>query len=193
MKNMTNDSLLQLVHDLMHNFDELFERNYKQPINEFENWIGLKEEALAKALSKVFKNNASYTRTVMSLVADMDELVGEQISDDTICCNRNMTPFLTVKGFQHSYSMGRNVSGVKHQTILHSVFNQEDLNDWVDKESNFDFPTKEIVKQGAKTAYENSTRNFANGVDWRYIDVILYLIDFFESYNRHIARYNEED
>ena len=36
----------------------------------------------------------------------------------------------------------KKVIGISYYTILESVFNREDFNDWVDEDTNFDFPTK---------------------------------------------------
>lgn len=189
MVKMSNDHLLHLVHDLMHNFDSLYEIFYKQPICEYENWVNLKDEDLAVHLTKIFKYNTAYAQTVINMAYEMDEFVTEQISEDTICCNRHWAPFLTLKGFQY-YNIEKKVC---YYTILESVFNHEDFNDWVDKETNFDFPTKEVLKQGVKATYNNSTKGIANGVDYAYLDVISYLTEFFKSYGKHIAYCNDED
>lgn len=192
MIKMSNTSLLQFVHDLMHNFDGMYELNYKQPISEYENWITIKDEELAAYLAKIFKNNTAYSQTVCNMAYQMDEFVVEQISEDTICCNRGWAPFLTLKGFQY-YKDKKEKGTVCYYSILESVFNREDFNDWADEETNFDFPTKELLKQGVKAVYDNSTRGFANGVDYAYLDVISYLTEFFKSYSKHMAHCDDED
>lgn len=193
MVNMSNTSLLQLVYDLMHDFDNLYKYICKQPVCEYENWITIKDEELAEGLAKIFKKNTAYAQTIINMTYEMDEFVTEQISEDTICCNRDWAPFLTHKGFQYYKVKDEKVIGVSYYTILESVFNREDFNDWVDEDTNFDFPTKELLKQGVKTVYDNSTKGFVNGVDYAYLDVISYLTVFFESYNKHITQCNSED
>lgn len=192
MVKMNNNNLLHFVHDLMHNFDSLYESKYKHPICEYENWITLSDEELAAHLTKIFKYNTAYTQTVFNMAYEMDEFVNKQISEETICCNRDCAPFLAFKGFQY-YNDKQGENAVCYYTILESVFNQEDFNDWVDEDSNFDFPTKEVLKQGVKTTYNNSTKGIANGVDYAYLDVISYLTEFFKSYGKHIALCNDED
>ena len=192
MVKMNNNDLLHFVHDLMHDFDSLYEYQYKQPTCKYENWISLSDEELTVHLTEIFKYNIDYTEVLFDMVYEMDKFVTEQISEDGIICNQGLAPFLTLKGFQYY----KNMEGERtacYSTILKSLFYQEDFNDWVDEATNFDFPTKELLKQGVKATYNNSTKGIANGVDYAYLDVISYLTEFFKSYDKHIAYCNDED
>ena len=185
MEKLNND-LLQLVCALKNDFDGLYTDTHKEKPRSFgESYVSITDEGTAEDLSKIFFANHVHTQTVINLVYQMDDLVDETISDDKIVCNRGWFPFLTCSTFKHEHFTDNGRCEITHTTILASAFDIEDFNSWVDEETNFDFPTKEVLKLGVQQAYKSSKRGHENGLDYAYLDVILYLTKFFGAYHIH--------
>lgn len=182
-----NNGLLQLVCALKNDFEGLCTYTHKGKPSRFgESYVSITDEGVAEDLSKIFFANHVHTQTVINLVYQMDDLVNETISDDKIVCNRGWFPFLICSTFKHEHFTDNGRCEITYRTILASAFDIEDFNSWVDEETNFDFPTKEVLKLGVQQAYKSSERGHENGLDYAYLDVILYLIKFFESYKTHL-------
>lgn len=187
-----NNSILGFVHDLKYDFDGLYERIHNRKIYTGENWINIADESLAADLARLFKGNNAHTNTLYSLTNELNQVIYSDISEFPLFSIYGFLPFLEFKGFEYSYTIKKGYCSSKHNTILTSSFSLESFNRWIDDETKLDSATKEFLKDEVLKVYTESTRGCDNGIDYAYIDVISYLTQFFEYYNKLVVHVKKE-
>lgn len=187
-----NNSILGFVHELKYDFDGLYERIYNRKIYAGENWINLADESFAADLASFFEGNNAHTNVLYNLTNKLNQVIFSDISEFSLFSICGFLPFLECKGFEYSYTIKQGFSSSKHSTILASSFSQESFNCWIDDETKLDSATKEFLKDEVLRVHTESTRGFDNGIDYAYIDVISYLINFFEYYNKLVNHVKKE-
>lgn len=171
-----NDEALQLVHDLKHDFAELYELCYSQkPIDGCVSIVIIRNEQLASDLSKVFKEEREYTNRVIAAAHNLDKLLPEYDLYNIY----GLYPFLSGTGFEYNSPEDKGIVHTNHHTLLTSTYCTLELNDWIDN-TDLSSDLKELIKSESLEIYESHSKDNKNSLDYAYLSILDYVVHLLE-------------